>query len=47
METCYIDNSRRIEMVLQERGGCVYVCICVIAFVCVRIKGCIRPQTMM
>lgn len=30
-----------------KRGGCVYVCICVIAFMCVRCKGCIRPQTKM
>lgn len=40
-----MDNSCLTEMVQQKEGGggCVHVCVCVTAFMCVRIKR-MRPS---
>lgn len=39
-ETCY----SRLTKWYRKRGGCVYVCICVIALMCVRINGRVVPR---
>lgn len=48
METCYIDNSRLIEMVQRTRGGVGVVCVCVhlcnCVFVCKEQRMCPSPN---
>uniref|UniRef100_A0A3P8S3K0 Zinc finger transcription factor Trps1 n=1 Tax=Amphiprion percula TaxID=161767 RepID=A0A3P8S3K0_AMPPE len=45
--TTHIQRGLHRNGTAKKRGGCVHACVCVTAFMCVRIKGCVRPQVMM